>query len=88
MSGLSADVLIKATNVDGIHDRDPKLDKDAKKYDYITYLDVLNKKIKVMDFTAVTLCMENDIPILVMNINKKNNLKKDSNGKQIGTIVD
>ena len=85
---IGADVLIKATNVDGIYDSDPKINKDAKKYDYITYLDVLNKKIKVMDFTSITLCMENDIPILVMNINKKNNLKKVIEGKQIGTIVD
>ena len=85
---IEADVLIKATNVDGIYDKDPKVYKDAKKYDYITYLDVLNKKIKVMDFTSITLCMENDIPILVMNINKKNNLKKVIEGKSIGTIVD
>ena len=85
---IDADVLIKATNVDGIYDKDPKEYMDAKKYDYITYLDVLNKKIKVMDFTAVTLCMDNDIPILVMNINKKNNLKKVIEGKQIGTIID
>lgn len=85
---IGADVLIKATNVDGIYDSDPKINKDAKKIKYLSYLDVLNRKIKVMDFTAITLCMENDIPILVMNINKKNNLKKVIEGKDIGTVVD
>ena len=85
---IEADVLIKATNVDGIYDKDPKIYKDAEKIKYLTYLDVLNRKINVMDSTAVTLCMDNDIPILVMNINKKNNLKKVIEGKDIGTIVD
>lgn len=84
---ISADALIKATNVDGIYDKDPKKHKDAVKIDEITYLEVLNKKLNVMDTTATSLCMDNDIPILVFDINKSGNLKKLIEGKKIGTIV-
>lgn len=84
---IGADALIKATNVDGIYDKDPKKHDDAIKIDEITYLEVLNKKLNVMDTTATSLCMDNDIPILVFDINKSGNLKKLIEGKKIGTVV-
>ena len=84
---INADALLKATNVDGIYDKDPRKHTDAKKIDKITYLDVLNKKLNVMDTTATTLCMDNDIPIVVFDINEHGNLKKVVQGEQIGTIV-
>ena len=84
---INADALIKATNVDGVYDSDPKKNKDAKKYDEISYLDVLNKKLKVMDSTSTTMCMDNEIPIIVVNINNKNDLKNAILGKRTGTII-
>ena len=84
---INADALLKATNVDGIYDKDPKKHTDAVKIDEITYLDVLNKKLNVMDTTATTLCMDNEIPIVVFDINEHGNLKKVLEGKTIGTIV-
>ena len=84
---IKADILIKATKVDGVYDKDPKKHSDAKKYDDITYIDVINKKLNVMDSTAVTLCMEENIPILVFNINIKGNLKKVLINNKIGTLV-
>ncbi len=85
---IDANVLIKATNVDAIYDKDPKKYKDAIKIEHINYLEVLNKEINIMDSTATTLCMDNNIPILVMDINIKGNLKKVVEGENIGTIVD
>lgn len=84
---INADALLKATNVDGIYDKDPKKHKDAVKIDEITYLDVLNKKLNVMDTTATTLCMDNEIPIVVFDINEPGNLKKILLGETIGTLV-
>ena len=84
---INADALLKATNVDGIYDKDPKKHTDAVKIDEITYLDVLNKKLNVMDTTATTLCMDNEIPIVVFDINEHGNLKKVVEGETIGTIV-
>ncbi len=85
---ISADALIKATNVDAIYDKDPKKHEDAKKIPNLSYLDVLNNpNINVMDSTATTLCMDNEIPIIVFNINEHGNLKKVVEGKKIGTIV-
>lgn len=84
---INADILLKATNVDGIYDKDPNKYDDAKKIDEINYIDVLNKKLNVMDSTATTLCMDNNITILVYNMNKKGNLKKVLEGEKIGTIV-
>lgn len=85
---INADALLKATNVDAIYDKDPKKNSDAKKIEKITYLEVLNKKINVMDTTATTLCMNNNIPIIVFDINKKGNLLKVVEGKKIGTTVE
>jgi len=84
---IGADVLLKATNVDGIYTKDPKKHNDAEKISEISYIEVLNKKLNVMDTTATSLCMDNNIPIVVFNINSKNNLKKIIDGQQIGTIV-
>lgn len=84
---INADIVIKATNVDGIYTGNPKTDKTAKKLDDITYLEILNKELRVMDSTAVTLCMENDIPILVLNINENENIMDAICGKKIGTLV-
>lgn len=86
-SEINADILLKATNVDGIYESDPKVNKDAKKIDELSYIDVLNKKIKVMDSTAITLCMEQATPIIVYNLNNKGDLLKIINGEKIGTIV-
>lgn len=84
---INANIIFKATNVDGVYSSDPKKDKDAIKFDEITYIDVLNKKLNVMDSTATSLCMDNNIPILVFDINKKGNLLKAITGETIGTIV-
>lgn len=84
---IHADALIKATNVDGVYDKDPNKYDDAKKYDEISYLDVLNKKLKVMDSTSTTLCMDNNIPIVVVNISNKTDLKNAVMGKKVGTII-
>jgi len=84
---INADIIFKATNVDGVYTADPKKDKNATKFDEITYIDVLNKKLNVMDSTAISLCMDNNIPILVFDINKKGNLLKATKGEKIGTIV-
>ena len=84
---VNADILIKATKVDGIYDKDNKEFKDAVKYDKISYIEVLNKKLHIMDSTAISLCMEEEIPILVFDINKKGNLVKVISGKGGGTVV-
>lgn len=84
---IKADALIKATNVDGIYDKDPKKFEDAIFIPKVKYLDVLNKKLKVMDSTAISLCMEEEIPILVFNVHQPGNLKKLLEGENIGSIV-
>lgn len=84
---IKADALIKATNVDGIYDKDPKKFEDAIFIPKVKYLDVLNKKLKVMDSTAISLCMEEEIPILVFNVHQPGNLKRLLEGENIGSIV-
>ena len=84
---INAEIVLKATNVDGIYDSDPKKNKDAKLIKNIPYIDVLNKKLNVMDSTATTLCMDNQLPIIVYNMNVKGNLKKVIEGKKVGTLV-
>ena len=84
---VNADILIKATKVDGIYDKDPKKFKNATRYDKLSYIEVLNKELHIMDSTAISLCMEENIPIIVFNINKKGNLKKVLSGEDIGTFV-
>ena len=84
---INADILVKATNADGIYDKDPKKYKEAKLIKETTYNEVLNKKLKVMDLTAITLCMEEAIPIIVFNINKPGMLKQALITDDIGSIV-
>ena len=84
---LKAEVLLKGTKVDGVYDKDPITNGDAIKYDEIKYSEILNKNIRVMDLTAITLCKENSLPIQVFNINKSDNLKKIILGKSIGTMI-
>jgi len=84
---IKADVLLKATKVDGIYDKDPMKHPDAKLLREISYLDVINKGLKVMDHTALTLCMENKLPIVVFNIKKKGNIMKILLGEPIGSKV-
>lgn len=84
---IKADALIKATNVDGIYDKDPKKFEDAEFIPHTTYLDVLNKQLKVMDSTAISLCMEEKIPIFVFNIHEPGNLYQLLLGKEVGSVV-
>jgi len=84
---INADVIIKGTRVDGVYDSDPEKNKNAKMYKELTYHEVLEKNLRIMDLTAITLCQENKLPILVFNMNKKDNLKKLLSGQKVGTIV-
>lgn len=84
---IKADVIIKGTKVDGVYDADPEKNPDAKMFDTLNYNDVLEKDLRVMDLTAITLCKENDLPIQVFNMNKKGNLAKLISGEKIGTII-
>jgi uridylate kinase len=84
---ICADVLIKATKVDGIYDSDPKLNPEAVRFDNLTYIDTLNKRLGVMDSTAISLCMENKLPILVLNLWDEHALKRALVGDQVGTLV-
>ncbi len=84
---IDADVIIKATKVDGVYDKDPMQHKDAVRYNQLTYMDALNQGLKVLDSTALTLCMDNDINIIVLNVFEKGNIAKCVLGEQIGTLV-
>lgn len=85
---MDADVILKATNVDGIYSADPVKDPSAKKFDTLSYLDVLNHRLKVMDSTAISLCMDNSLPIIVFNLKKKGNVARVVMGEKIGTLVE
>ncbi|MFN2215841.1 MAG: UMP kinase [Anaerolineales bacterium] len=84
---IGADVLIKATKVDGVYDSDPEQNKDARKFDHLSYIEVINLRLSVMDPTAVTLCMEHDLPILVLNLWDPTALESALRGEEIGTLV-
>ena len=84
---IGADILLKATKVDGIFTADPLKHPDARKYDRLTYLDVLNNKLKVMDVTAISMCMDNNMPILVFDMKKSGNIERAIRGEPIGTFV-
>ncbi len=84
---IGADVILKATKVDGVYDSDPMKNPKAKKYNEISYINVLQKGLKVMDSTSISLCMDNDLPIIVFSLMKKNNIRKILEGKKIGTLV-
>ncbi len=84
---VNADVIMKATKVDGIYDADPVKFEDAVKFDELTYIDVLKKSLKVMDSAAISLCMDNNLPIIVFNLKQKGNVVKVVKGEKIGSIV-
>jgi uridylate kinase len=84
---IGAEVILKATKVDGVYDSDPLLNKRAQRYDELTYLDVLKKQLKVMDATAISLCMDHQIPIIVFNLKKRGNIKRVVLGDKVGTKV-
>ncbi len=84
---IGADVILKATKVDGVYNADPAKDKDAVKYASLTYLDVLKKGLQVMDATATSLCMDNELPIVVFDLTRRGNIQKVVLGEQIGTVV-
>ncbi|MBS3907622.1 MAG: UMP kinase [Syntrophaceae bacterium] len=84
---IGAEAILKATKVDGVYDADPMVNRKARKYDELTYLDVLKKQLKVMDATAISLCMDHQIPIIVFNLKKKGNIRRVVLGEKVGTKV-
>jgi uridylate kinase len=84
---INADAILKATKVDGVYSADPMKVKGAKKFALLKYIDVLNKGLKVMDATAVSLCMDNKLPIVVFNLTREGNIKRVVMGENIGTVV-
>jgi uridylate kinase len=84
---IGAEVILKATKVDGVYDADPLKHEGAKMYGRLSYIEVLNKELKVMDSTAISLCMDNHLPIVVFNIMEKGNIKRVVDGEEIGTLV-
>ena len=85
---IDADVILKGTRVNGIYSEDPEQNPDAKMFDKISFKDVFNKDLKVMDMTAFTLCKENNVPIVVFNMNEPGNLRKVVSGDNVGTLVE
>jgi uridylate kinase len=84
---IKAEIILKATKVDGIYDADPVKNPKAKRFDRLTYLEVLQKGLKVMDTTAISLCMDNHLPIIVYDLKRKGNLRRLVLGERIGTLV-
>ena len=84
---IEADAILKGTQVDGVYDRDPKLDPEAQRYEYIDFLDVLNQGLKVMDATAISLCMDNALPIVVFELLREGNIRRVVRGDDVGTLV-
>lgn len=84
---IEANVILKLTNVDGIYTSDPNLDENAKRIDRISFDEVIDKNLKVMDLTAITLCKDNNLPIIIFNFNQKGNLKKVISGEKIGSFI-
>jgi uridylate kinase len=84
---IGADVLIKATKVDGVYDSDPQLNPQAVKFNHLTYMETINRRLEVMDSTAITLCMENKLPILVLNLWDEHALRRALLGEPVGTLV-
>jgi uridylate kinase len=84
---IRADVLLKATKVEGIYDADPVIKKDAVKFDEITYMDILRLGLKVMDTTAVSLCKDNNLPMIIFNMNQPGNIRRVISGEKVGSLV-
>ncbi len=84
---INSDAILKATRVDGVYDKDPLVHKKARKFKELTYIDVLQRNLKVMDATAISLCMDNDLPIVVFNLTRRGNIRRVVLGEKIGTVV-
>jgi uridylate kinase len=84
---IEADVMLKGTRVDGVYSADPEKNPEAKKYDEISFKEALQKELRILDLTAFTMCLENDLPIIVFNMNEKGSLKKLLSGEKIGTLI-
>ena len=84
---ISADILLMAKNVDGIYDSDPKTHPDAKKYENMTYSDIINRRLKVIDVTAATMCMENNVPTLAFGLDEENSIVRAVCGETLGTVI-
>jgi uridylate kinase len=84
---IEADIILKGTKVDGVYDSDPKQNPDAKKFEELSYLEVVKRRLQVMDSTAVTLCMDNKLPIIVFNLTKRGYLKRVIQGEKLGTKI-
>ncbi len=84
---IKANVILKATKVDGIYDADPVLVKDAKMFDQISYMEVLKNGLKVMDATAISLCKDNNLPIIIFNLNRQGNIRRVVTGEKVGSLV-
>ena len=84
---INAEIIFKATKVDGVYNKDPKKFSDAKKYDSLTFMEVLNKDLRILDSTAISLCLENNLPIVVFDITKPGNIKGVILGNKIGTLI-
>ena len=84
---IEADIVMKATKVDGIYTKDPVRYKNARKFNNLRYIDVLQKRLKVMDATAISLCMDNNLPLIVFNLNKLGNIERAVRGEKVGTFV-
>ena len=84
---IDADIVIKATKVDGVYDADPELDPTATRFSQLSYIDALNRRLQVMDSTAISLCMDNDLPILVLDMWQENSLLDAVLGVEVGTII-
>ncbi len=85
---MGAEIILKATKVDGVYSADPVIHPEAKKYSRLKYMEAIKKRLKIMDSTALSLCMDNDLPIIVFNLRKKGNIKGIVEGKTIGTVVE
>jgi uridylate kinase len=84
---VKSQVILKATKVDGVYDTDPLIDKKAKRFKELSYIEVLNRGLKIMDATAISLCMDNHLPIIVFNLTRKGNIKRVVFGQKIGTVI-
>lgn len=84
---IDADVMLKATKVDGVYDRDPMIHPDARRFDHLTYIEALNMGVKVLDSTALSLCMDNDMPIIVFKLSEQSSIERVVCGEPIGTII-
>jgi uridylate kinase len=84
---MSADVILKATMVDGVYTADPKEDPDAERYETVTFQECITKRLKVMDSTAFSLCMDNNVPIIVFDLGEPGNIERALRGEELGTVV-